>query len=315
MTIKSSLSWAGRFAITLLGVSFLTFTLTSLIPGDPAEAMLSAMGNSPPPEVLAKARADLGLDKPFLERYLSWLSRAVRMDFGVSYFSKNTVLEDLADKFPATLKLAVLSLSLTVVISSITGLASAVRKGGVLDAVVRGISFTGISLPSFLVGLLLLYVVSLKFQLLPVVSRTASGKALILPVATLTFAMSVKYTRQVRNLVLEELGKDYVLGARARGLSETRILVFHVLPNVLLPLVTLLGLSFGSLLGGTALVEVIFSWPGLGNHAIASITRRDYPVVQAYVLWLSSVYMFINLAVDVSYRLLDPRVRAGREAS
>jgi peptide/nickel transport system permease protein len=273
--------------------------------------MLSALGNSPSPEVLAKARADLGLDRPFLERYVSWLSRAARMDFGISYFSKKPVMSDLADKFPATLKLALLSLSLTVAISSVAGLLCAVRTGGAFDTAVRGISFVGISLPGFLVGLLLLYLVALKLQLLPVVSRTASGKALILPVATLAFSMSVKYTRQVRNLVLDELGKDYVLGARARGLSETRILVLHVLPNVLLPLMTLLGLSFGSLLGGTALVEVIFSWPGLGNYAVASVTRRDYPVVQAYVLWLSAVYMVINLAVDVSYRLLDPRVRAG----
>lgn len=272
--------------------------------------MLSALGNSPPPEVLAKAREDMGLDKSIPVRYLEWLSRAVRGDFGISYYTRHPVLSDLASKFPATLKLAVMSLALTVVISVILGIGSAIWRGGVFDIVVRGISFVGISLPSFLVGLLLLYLVALKLQLLPVVSTSGTGKAVILPVATLTFAMSVKYTRQVRNLVLEELNKDYVLGARARGLSEFTILFRHVLPNVFLPLITLIGISFGSLLGGTALVEVIFSWPGLGNYAILSISRRDYPVIQCYVLWLSAVYMIINLIVDFSYRHLDPRVRA-----
>jgi peptide/nickel transport system permease protein len=309
--LKKILSWLGKFLFSLFGVSLITFTLTALIPGDPAEMMLSALGNSPPPEVLAKARADLGLDRPLAVRYLSWLGRAVTGDFGTSYFTRKPVLSDLKDKFPHTLRLAVVSLGFTVIISIVVGILAAIYKGGIFDSLVRTVSFAGISLPSFLTGLLLLYVVSLKFRLLPVVSSSGSGKALILPAATLIFAMSVKYTRQVRTLVLEELGKDYVLGARARGLSEIMVLIRHVLPNVLLPLITLLGVSFGSLLGGTALVEVIFSWPGLGNYAILSISRRDYPVVQAYVLWLSAVYMVINLLVDLSYRFLDPRVRKG----
>jgi peptide/nickel transport system permease protein len=309
--LKRSLNWLGKFLFSLFGISLITFVLTALIPGDPAETMLSALGNAPPPEVLAKARADLGLDKPIAIRYISWLGRAVRGDFGISYFTRKPVLSDLRDKFPATLRLAVVSLGFTAVISIFVGILAAVRKGGVFDTVVRSISFAGISLPSFLTGLLLLYLVALKFRLLPVVSASGTGKALILPAATLIFAMSVKYTRQVRTLVLEELGKDYVLGARARGLSERGVLFRHVLPNVLLPLITLLGMSFGSLLGGTALVEVIFSWPGLGNYAIQSISRRDYPVLQAYVLWLSAVYMLINLFVDFSYRILDPRVRGG----
>jgi peptide/nickel transport system permease protein len=310
MLCRKITNWLGRFMFSLLGVSIITFTLTALIPGDPAEQMLSAMGNSPPPEVLEKARSDMGLDKPLVIRYIYWLARAVCGDFGLSYFTRKPVLADLADKFPATLKLAVLSLLLTIAVSIFLGIASAIKKGSIFDTAVRGVCFAGISLPSFLVGLLLLYLISLKLQLLPVVSSSTSGKSLILPVATLTFAMSVKYTRQVRNLVLEELGKDYVLGAKARGISQYKILFFHVLPNVLLPLVTLVGMSFGSLLGGTALVEVIFSWPGLGNYAIISISRRDYPVVQAYVLWLSAIYMLINLLVDLSYRLLDPRVKA-----
>jgi peptide/nickel transport system permease protein len=236
------------------------------------------------------------------------------MDFGISYFTRKPVISDLADKFPATLRLAVLSLAFTIIISVVVGTLAAIRKGGVFDGIVRGISFVGISMPSFLVGLLLLYLIALRFHMLPVVSSSGTGRALILPVVTLVFAMSVKYTRQVRNLVLEELNKDYALGARARGISELGILVKHILPNVLIPLVTLFGLSFGSLLGGTALIEVIFSWPGLGNYAILSISRRDYPVVQAYVLWLSAVYMLINLLVDISYRFLDPRVRERKEA-
>ena len=177
------------------------------------------------------------------------------------------------------------------------------------DYLVRGITFLGVSIPNFWVGLMLLYFVALKLSLLPVVSIGGGIKSMILPAITLAFAMAAKYTRQVRTAVLEELNKDYVIGAKARGLSYGKILLRHVFPNSLLPLITLLGLSLGSLLGGTAVVEVIFSYPGLGNLAVTSITAYDYPVIQAYVLWIALIYMIINLIVDLSYTLVDPKVR------
>ena len=156
---------------------------------------------------------------------------------------------------------------------------------------------------------MLLYIIALKFKLLPVISTGDGIEKMILPVLTLAFAMSAKYTRQVRTAILEELNQDYVIGARARGIKESTILWRHVFPNALLPLITLLGLSLGSLLGGTAVVEVIFSYPGLGSLAVSAIKSYDYPLIQAYVMWIALIYMLINLLVDISYRYIDPRVR------
>ena len=190
-----------------------------------------------------------------------------------------------------------------------SGILAAVKQNKFADYLVRGITFLGVSIPNFWVGLMLLYFVALKLSLLPVVSIGGGIKSMILPAITLAFAMAAKYTRQVRTAVLEELNKDYVIGAKARGLSYGKILLRHVFPNSLLPLITLLGLSLGSLLGGTAVVEVIFSYPGLGNLAVTSITAYDYPVIQAYVLWIALIYMIINLIVDLSYTLVDPKVR------
>ena len=213
------------------------------------------------------------------------------------------------DRLIPTLKLAFLSLIIMLVIAVPSGIIAAIKQNKFADYLIRGITFLGISMPNFWVGLLLLYVVALKLNLLPVISIGGGFKTMILPAVTLAFAMAAKYTRQVRTAVLEELNKDYVIGAKARGLSDGKILLRHVFPNSLLPLITLLGLSLGSLLGGTAVVEVIFSYPGLGNLAVTSITAYDYPIIQAYVLWIALIYMIINLIVDLSYTLVDPKVR------
>lgn len=189
------------------------------------------------------------------------------------------------------------------------GMLSAVYKNTWVDYLVRGVTFLGVSIPNFWVGLILLYVVALKFSLLPVISTGDGFEKIILPAITLAFAMAGKYTRQVRTAVLEELNKDYVTGARARGMSEQEILWKQVFPNALLPLITLLGLSLGNLLGGTAVVEVIFTYPGLGNLAVQAITAYDYSLIQGYVLWVALIYMVINLLVDMSYTFVDPRIR------
>ena len=213
------------------------------------------------------------------------------------------------DRLIPTLKLAFLSLIIMLIVAVPSGILAAVKQNKFADYLVRGITFLGVSIPNFWVGLMLLYFVALKFKLLPVVSIGGGIKSMILPAVTLAFAMAAKYTRQVRTAVLEELNKDYVIGAKARGLSYGNIHLWHVFPSSLLPLITLLGLSLGSLLGGTAVVEVIFSYPGLGNLAVTSITAYDYPVIQAYVLWIALIYMIINLIVDLSYTLVDPKVR------
>ena len=199
-----------------------------------------------------------------------------------------------------------------VVIGVPLGILSAVHKGGIADALVRFFTFLGVSLPNFWVGLMLLYFFGVKLKILPVVSTGQGFNKLILPVITLAFVMAAKYTRQVRTAFLEELNQDYVMGARCRGVSEKTILWRHVLPNSILPLVTMLGLSLGSLLGGTAVVEVIFTYPGLGSLAVSAITSMDYTMIQAYVLWIALMYMVINLIVDISYSFLDPRMREAR---
>ncbi len=180
------------------------------------------------------------------------------------------------------------------------------------DYFVRGITFIGVSVPSFWLGLILLSIFGVQLRWVNVAGGSTDLKAMILPSLTLALAMSAKYTRQVRSAVLEELHQDYVTGARMRGIKERVILWRHVLPNVMLPLVTLLGLSLGSLLGGTAVVEIIYNWPGMGNMAVKAISCRDYPLVQGYVLWIAILYMCINLLVDLSYTYLDPRLKEDR---
>lgn len=301
-----------QIIIVLFGVSFLTFGLVYLSPGDPAEIMLTECGNLPTPEALAQARADLGLDQPFLTQYTSWLKGVVTGDMGMSYSMKIPVVDKLVSSFWPTLQLALASLLIMLVVSIPLGILSAVYQNRLPDYLVRGVTFLGVSIPSFWVGLILLSFFGVTLNWVYVSGGSTDLKSLILPAVTLAFSMSAKYTRQVRIAVLEELHQDYVTGARMRGIKERDILWKHVLPNAMLPLVTLLGLSLGSLLGGTAVVEIIYNWPGMGNMAVKAISCRDYPLVQGYVLWIALLYMCINLIVDLSYNRLNPRLRGGR---
>ncbi|MDH6363250.1 peptide/nickel transport system permease protein [Enterococcus sp. PF1-24] len=298
--------------IVLFGISFLTFSLVYLSPGDPAEIMLTECGNIPTPELLAKARADLGLDRPFLVQYGSWLKGVVTGDMGQSYAFKIPVVQKLISCFFPTLSLAITSLIIMLAIAIPFGILSAIYQNKWLDYFIRGFSFIGISIPSFWLGLVFLRFFGVNLGWVRVSGGDTGFRGLILPALTLALAMAAKYTRQIRIAVIEELSKEYVIGARLRGISERKILWRHVLPNVLLPLVTILGLSLGSLLGGTAVVEIIYNWPGLGNMAVRAIACRDFPLIQGYVLMISLLYMLINLAVDLSYPLIDPRRREER---
>lgn len=298
-----------QMIVVLFGISLLTFALTYLAPGDPVRTMYAATGSMPDEKTLEKTREAMGLNDPVLTQYFNWLSGCLQGDFGTSYSMNKPVGEILLSKLGPTLKLAFFSLLIMLVVSIPFGVLAAVKKNKIIDFFVRGCTFLGISIPNFWVGLLLLYFVAFKFGLLPVVSTGNGIDKLILPAITLAFAMSAKYTRQVRAAVLEELNEDYVMGARARGIKESTILWRHVFLNSLLPLITLVGLSLGSLLGGTAVVEVIFSYPGLGSLAVSAISAYDYPVIQAYVLWIALIYMVINFLVDISYSYLDPRIR------
>ena len=300
--------------LVLLGVSFLSFLLMYVSPGDPVRAMYAVSGSIPSEEVLEQTREELGLNDPFIIQYGNWISNCLRGDFGTSYSKGEAVATLLMERVMPTIQLALLSLVIMVLVAVPIGVYSALRQNSILDYLLRGTTFISISKPKFWVGLLLLYVVAMKLGWLPVVSNQMNFQRLILPAVTLAIAMAGKYARQVRAAILEELRQDYVAGARARGLSERCVLWCHVLPNAVLPLITMLGLSLGSLLGGTAVVEVIFSYPALGSLAISAITSRDYPLIQGYVLWIALIYMAVNLVVDLSYNRLDPRLRKELQA-
>ena len=295
--------------LVLLGVSFLSFLLMYVSPGDPVRAMYAVSGSIPSEEVLEQTREELGLNDPFFIQYGNWVSNCLRGYFGTSYSKGEAVATLLMERVMPTIQLALLSLVIMILVAVPIGVYSALRQNSILDYLLRGTTFISISMPNFWVGLLLLYVVAMKLGWLPVVSNQMNFQRLILPAVTLAIAMAGKYARQVRAAILEELRQDYVAGARARGLSERCVLWCHVLPNAVLPLITMLGLSLGSLLGGTAVAEVIFSYPALGSLAISAITSRDYPLIQGYVLWIALIYMAVNLVVDLSYNRLDPRLR------
>ena len=298
-----------QIVLVAVGISFLTFMLTDLAPGDPVTTMYAAAGMMPSEEIIQETREAMGLNRPMLVQYFDWLKNCLKGDFGTSYAYHKPVAALLLDRLWPTLKLSISSMFLMLLVAVPIGMVQATHKNSIVDYALRGITFFGVSMPNFWVGLLLMLIFCVRLQLLPVVSSGGDVKSLILPSVTLAFAMSAKYTRQVRTAILEELNQDYVIGARARGVKEWQILWQNVFPNSLLPLITMLGLSLGSLLGGTAVVEVIFSYPGMGSLAVAGITAYDYPLIQGYVLWISLIYMLVNLAVDISYNYVDPRMR------
>ncbi len=300
-----------QMMITLFGVSLLTFSLMFLSPGDPVEMLLEVADTIVSEETIAETRAQLGLDKPFHVQYLRWLAGVLQGDMGMSYSAKMAVAERLWQCLPGTMALAA-SATLTMLLMAVPGgILAAVYRNRPLDYLIRGISFLGVSMPSFWVGLILLYVLGLKWGLFPIAGGVVSFDRIVLPTLTLAIAMAAKYTRQVRTAVLEELGQDYITGARARGFPLYKILWRHVLPNACLPLITLLGMQIGWLLGGVAVIEMVFSWPGLGKMAVHAIEMRDYPLVQGFVLWIAVLYMVMNLLVDISYTYLDPRLKKG----
>lgn len=300
-----------QMVITLIGVSFLTFCLTYLSPGDPAVMVLEASDTIVSQEVLEQTREEMGLNDPFLVQYGNWIWGVLHGDMGMSYSSKKPVVDKLMEGFTGTVLLAITTIILILLISIPLGIFSAVHRNKIPDFIVRVFSFIGVSMPSFWVGLILLYIFGLKLGLFPIATASITLNGIVLPALTLAIYQSAKYTRQVRTVILDELNQDYVIGARARGLSENMILWKHILPNAILPLITLLGMSIGWLLGGIAVIETVFAWPGLGRMAVYAITMRDYPLIEGFVLWIAIVYTVINFLVDLSYTYLDPRLKKG----
>ena len=247
-----------QMLITLFGVSFLTFSLTYLSPGDPAETLLEVGDSVVSQETIDATRKELGLDQPFLVQYGRWLGGVLQGDMGRSYSAKIPVFDKLMQCLPGTLALAVAATAMTILISLPLGIVAALYRNRWIDYAIRALSFFGVSMPGFWIGLVLLYIFGLKLHIFPIAGGDVTLRGIVLPAFTLAIVMSAKYTRQVRTAVLEELGQDYVIGAKARGLSMQRILWRHVLPNACLPLVTLLGLAIGWLLGGVAVIEMVF---------------------------------------------------------
>lgn len=292
----------------LLGITLLCFAIMYTATGDAIDVMEANQGVVYTEATKAQMRSELGLDKPFIIQYGLWLKNILSGDMGNSFVSGQPVFSTFMSKLPATILLTFSSIICTIIISIPLGIFSAINKNNIFDYIIRCCSFVGNSIPGFFLSLLLIYIFSLKLNLFPVINNSININSLILPTMTLTIAMSAKYTRQVRIIVLDELTKEYVLAARSRGIKESVILYKSVLKVCMLSFITLLSLSIGSLLGGTAIIESIFLWDGVGKMAVDAIIMRDYPIILAYVIWMSIIYVFINLFTDILYHYLDPRI-------
>ncbi|EET59961.1 ABC transporter, permease protein [Marvinbryantia formatexigens DSM 14469] len=299
----------------LIGITFLSFGMMRLAGGDAVTYMYENAGTAVSQEIIDAARAEYGLDKPFLVQYAAWLGGMLTGDMGESYVSHKDVFDTFVSKLPATMLLTLSSIILTVLIAVPLGILSAVKHNRWVDYVIRFLSFIGNSMPNFFAALVLMYFLSIRLQIFPVITTDNLALSLVLPTLTLALSMASKYTRQVRATVLEELNKDYVAGARARGVRGSVIIWKSVMKSSMLTIITLLALSIGSLLGGTAIVENIFMWDGVGKLAVDSITMRDYPMIQAYVAWMAMIYVLVNLVTDIIYHFLDPRVRLGGDGA
>lgn len=310
--IKRMLHAGIQTLILLVGITFLSFLLSWLSPGDAAERMLKKSGMMVTEEQLEAKREELGIDQPLLVQYKNWLVKLCKGDLGTSYKSKKEVVQELAKNLPYTAALTAVAMILVILISLPVGILCAQHRNGLFDNTWRGVTYLFSSLPSFFVALLLMYVLALKLGLLPVIA-TRNWKGILMPALVLALTLSAWYIRQVRAIVLKELSKGYIDGLKSRGISRRKILFGHVLKNSMLPLVTLFGISIGNMMGGTTIVESIFSWPGVGKMAVDAINYRDYPVIQGYVVWMALIFLVINFSVDASYQFFDPRVRKGVE--
>jgi peptide/nickel transport system permease protein len=292
----------------LLGITFLTFLLLYIAPGDPAQKRLSSnSGVAVTQEQIDNMREEMGLNRPFLVQYGSWLGHALTGDLGTSYKDSMPVSDKLGPAFKRTLILAGVSLLISLLVSIPTGILSAVYRGSFWDHLFRLLSFVGNSLPNFLLSILLMYFLCIKVDLFPVIA-TGSIQGLFLPALALAIPMASRFVRQIRAEVLEEIGRDYVTGLTARGVRSSWVLFRNVLRNSMSSIMTIIALAVGTLMGGSVVVESIFNWPGIGKLAMDSITARDYPVIQGFVLIMAVVYVLVNLFTDLFHHWLDPRV-------
>lgn len=297
-----------QLILVVFFVSTLTFLLLRIAPGDPAYLLLTAHNIPVSEEALAQLREELGLTDSIGSQYIHWLKNAFTGQWGTSYVSKEPVIGELIHRIPATLELAGAGLLVIVLVTFIVGITTALYSSGWLDLAGRTAALLGSSVPSFWLGFLLIYFFSVQFGWLPSMGRGTPAH-LVLPALTLGLGLGTVYARVLRTSLLEAMNQPFVQASKARGLSEKRILIFQVLKHAFLPVVTMIGTSFAFMLGGSMIVESIFSWPGLGNYIIEAINKRDYPVIQGYVMITSFLFVSIHIAVDIIYKLVDPRMR------
>ncbi|MBI4233880.1 MAG: ABC transporter permease [Chloroflexi bacterium] len=300
---------------TVLGVSLVIFLMVRLVPGDVVTLMMAESGYASQAD-LQKVRAQLGLDKPVYTQYFLWLGRAVKGDLGYSFYTRDSVGMQLIKRVPVTIELALLTLIFSATIAIVVGVTAAIRQDTVLDYLVRSSSILGLSMPTFWTGLLVLLGLSLLLHWSPPIlyrniweQPSSNLQKLIFPALALAWFQSASTMRLTRSSVLEVMRQDYVRTAWAKGLSERLVIFRHVLKNALIPVVTLMGVEFGTLLGGTVIIEVVFALPGVGRLTVGSILARDYPQIQANVLFIAIIFILVNLAVDLTYGYLDPRIR------
>jgi peptide/nickel transport system permease protein len=291
--------------VVLIGVSIVVFLLARLAPGDPATLMLAETAS---PEQIAAAREHYGFNDPLYEQYWLFISRAVQGDFGDSLYYKEPALGVVMEAFPETAKLAFVAFLIAVGIALPLGVLAAIKRDTIWDFLAVGLSVLGQAAPSYWIGILLILFFSVRLQWLPS-SGDYGPEYIVLPAITLAALLMAVLTRLTRAGMLDVLSEDYVRTARSKGLQEQSVLVRHALRNAMIPLITVMGLQLGSLLGGTVIVEQVFAWPGVGRLAINAISSRDYPVIQAVVFIVSVVFVLVNLAVDLLYGVLDPRIR------
>ena len=303
--------YIGRRMIHLVGimiaVSFLTFLLMYLAPGDAATKKLNAQGVAVSEEIIEKTRESMGLNRPFLVQYGDWALHALQGDLGDSYKDDFPVSGKLVKGLRYTTILAFTSLALAFLVALPLAILTALHKDSLLDDITRLFSFAGNSLPNFLISVLLMYFLCVRAKLLPTVANE-SFKGLVMPCLALSIPMCGRFIRQFRAELLEQLGQPYVSGAMLRGVKQ-RYILKNVVHNAAIPILTIVGLSIGTLMGGSVVIETIFRWPGLGKLAMDAITNRDYPVIQGFVLFTSTVYVVINLLIDICYSWVDPRLR------
>jgi peptide/nickel transport system permease protein len=301
--------------LMLILISIVSYSMVRLLPGDPVQAMLGEQGD---PKFLARARAELGLDQPAPLYYFVWVGRVLTGDFGRSILTNRPVIDSVRGELVPTIELTIMAALMTALMALPLGIAAAYRHGSLVDIGASTFAMVGLAIPSFCLGLLFIFLVSLILRWLPpsgwrdpFTDPLQSTRYMLLPALTLALAFAAALMRQVRSSLLEVLPLDYMRTARAKGLRDRQVLLRHALRNALIPIITIVGLMIGRLLGGAVIVEIIFAIPGIGRGAVDAIFGRDYPVIQTIVLLIAGIVLIVNLIVDLLYALVDPRIRYG----